>query len=136
MTVIDSSGWIEYFRGTPLGEQYATHLTEGEVIVPAVVIYEVYKFVRREIGEEAALRALSRLRGEHVVAVDDMMAVTAAHLSVECRLAMADAMIYATALAYDAAIVTSDEDLGRQPGAVYYPTVAPTTPPGAEPATG
>jgi len=129
LNLIDSSGWIEYFKGSPPGAQHATRLVEDEVLVPAVVVYEVYKYVRREIGEEAAMRAVSRLRREQVVAVDDMIAVSAAHLGPECGLAMADAMIYATALAYEATAITSDMDLGRQPNAVYYPPAqAPTSP--------
>ncbi len=121
MKLMDSSGWVEYFKGTPLGAQHATHLVRGEVLVPAVVVYEVYKYVRREIGEEAATRAVGRLRREIVVPLDDTIAISAAHLSRERALAMADAMICATALAYEATIVTSDVDLGRQPDVVYYP---------------
>lgn len=44
MTVLDSSGWIEFFADGPYAEEFAGRLRHPtSVITPTVAIYEVYK---------------------------------------------------------------------------------------------
>jgi predicted nucleic acid-binding protein len=63
MTLIDSSGWIEFFTEGPLARTYAHHLRElHDVVTPTVVLYEVYKVIKRQRGEEEALSHLEELR--------------------------------------------------------------------------
>jgi hypothetical protein len=58
MHVVDSCGWLEWFANGSLAEKYAEHLQAGEkLLVPVVVLYEVYKILKREIGEAKALLA-------------------------------------------------------------------------------
>ena len=46
--LLDSSGWIEFFTGGPLAERYAAYLTPRyQLITPTVVLYEVYKKIKR-----------------------------------------------------------------------------------------
>ena len=55
MKVVDSSGWLEFFTEGPLADDYERHLDDlGEVLTPAVVIYEVYKRIKRDRSEEEA----------------------------------------------------------------------------------
>ncbi len=50
--VLDSSGWIEFFTAGPLAERYAVYLTPRyDVVTPTIVLYEVYKKIKRERGE-------------------------------------------------------------------------------------
>ena len=50
--LLDSSGWIEFFTGGPLAERYAPYLTSRhQLITPTIVLYEVYKKIKRERGE-------------------------------------------------------------------------------------
>ncbi len=57
--LLDSSGWIEFFTGGPLADRYATYLTSRhDIITPTIVLYEVYKKIKRERGEETALHLL------------------------------------------------------------------------------
>jgi hypothetical protein len=59
LTLIDSSGWLEFFTDGPLAEKYASYLSDlPQILTPIVVLYEVYKKIRRERGEEDALVAL------------------------------------------------------------------------------
>jgi hypothetical protein len=52
---IDSSGWIEFFTAGPFASRYAGYLTSRhEIVTPTIVVYEVYKKIKRERGEEAA----------------------------------------------------------------------------------
>lgn len=52
----------EFFTGGPLADRYAAYLTPRyQVITPTIVLYEVYKKIRRERGEETALLFAGRL---------------------------------------------------------------------------
>jgi len=125
LTLIDSSGWLEFFTDGPLAEKYASHLSDlSQILTPAVVLYKVYKRIRREHGEEDALVAAAQLKKTQIVPLTDAIAMQAAELSLEHHLAMADAMVYATAKLRGVLLVTSDSDFAPDsiplPGVVYY----------------
>ena len=118
--VMDSSGWIEFFTGGPLADRYATYLTpQQEVVTPTIVLYEVYKKIKRERGEETAVLFAGRLNATHVISLTESIALLAADLSLQHGLAMADAIVYATARDQGAQVVTGDADLKDLPGVVY-----------------
>ena len=118
--VLDSSGWIEFFTGGPLAERYADYLAPHyQIITPTVVLYEVYKKIKRERGEETALLFAGRLNSTQVVHLTEAIALLAADLSLRHGLAMADAIVYATAKDQEAEVVTGDADLKDLPGVVY-----------------
>ena len=119
MKLIDSSGWIEYFRGTALGAAYREHVRSGDLLVPTVVTLEVYKILRRDESQEAADIATAQLRKATVAELDETLALYAAELCLQHRLAMADAIIYATAMQFGAELVTSDQHLGILPEVTY-----------------
>jgi predicted nucleic acid-binding protein len=56
----------------------------------------------------------------NVIPLTEALALEAADLSLEHGLAMADAMVYATGRNQGAEIVTTDADLGRLPGVVFF----------------
>ena len=118
--LVDSSGWIEYFSSGPLAERYGSYLTRpAKLITPTVVVYEVYKKIKRERGEELALRATARLTATEVIPLTESIALLAADVSLQYGLAMADAIVYATARDQDAQVLTCDADLKDLPGVVY-----------------
>jgi predicted nucleic acid-binding protein len=121
MRVIDSSGWIEHFTNGPLAGSYADLLQMEEIVTPTVVLYEVYKIIRREFSEEAALLAAAKLKATLLVELDEQLALEAAEASLAHSLAMADAIVYATACRYEAELVTSDADLANLPNVMYLP---------------
>ena len=84
----------------------------------AIEIYEVYKVVRRDLSEERAVEAVSALRRATIVPVDESLALEAADVSRELGLAMADALVYATARRHDATLVTGDADFKGLPRTV------------------
>jgi toxin FitB len=130
LKVVDSSGWLEFFADGPLAESYAAHLADlAQVLTPAVVLYEVYRWLKRERGDEEALMAAAQLAKTQVVPVTATLALTAADLGLEHGLPMADSFIYATAVAAGAELVTSDADFASLPGVIYLPK------PKASPAT-
>ena len=119
MRVIDSSGWIEYFTNGPVADFYEPHITAPDILTPSIVLYEVYKLIRREGTEEQALIAAAQLQNTTIVELDASLALEAAEISLTHHLAMADAIVYATALRFEAELFTSDTDLKALPGVTY-----------------
>jgi predicted nucleic acid-binding protein len=117
LILIDSSGWIEYLAARPLADAFAPYI-EGRraLLTSAIQVYEVYKVVRRDVGEERALEAVSALRATRIEPVDESLALEAADLALEHRLAMADAIILATARRHRADVITGDADFEGLPG--------------------
>jgi predicted nucleic acid-binding protein len=120
LTLIDSSGWLEYFTDGPLAEKYASYLSDlSQILTPAVV----HKKIRRERGEEDALVAAAQLKKTQIVELTDTIAMRAAELSLEHHLAMADAMVYATAQLHGVLLLTGDSDFAPEsvplPGVVF-----------------
>jgi predicted nucleic acid-binding protein len=113
---VDSYGWIERFTDGPKARQYNAIIDRepgDEIVTAPVVLYEVYKKIKPVKGEEIALEAVAALSGTNVVALDQTIALEAADFSLEHRLRMSDALVYATARHYDAELYTSDEDLRK-----------------------
>jgi toxin FitB len=107
--LVDSSGWVEFLGDGPQAEKFSPYFQREErLLVPAIVLYEVYKKLLSAQGSTAADRFLSAALRARVVPIDERLALLAARISLDRRLAMADAMIYATALATGAHLVTSD----------------------------
>lgn len=122
MIVIDSCGWLEWFTDGPLAGTYREHLGEQEdIIVPAIVLFEVYKILKREVGEEKALLAASYMKNLTLVPLDETLALAAADIALREKLAMADAIVMATAMAHNAAVITSDADLKEQNNVKFIP---------------
>lgn len=120
MLLVDSSGWLEFFMDGPLAGAYAQHLKHpNDVLTPTIVVYEVYKIIKRQRSEEEALTAAAQMGKTQLVPLNDAIALTAADASLTYQLAMADAIVYATALTNKAKLVTSDADLASLPGVVY-----------------
>lgn len=118
--VVDSSGWIEFFTGRPLADRYAAYVTSRyDIVTPTIVLYEVYKKIKRERDEETAILFSGRLHATRVVPLTESIAYLAADISLRHGLAMADAIVYATAQEQDAEVITGDADLKGLPGVVY-----------------
>jgi len=92
----------------------------GEILTPTIAIYEVYKVLKRDASEEDALLAVAQMLRTNVVPLSETLALEAADTSLENSLSMADAIVYATARARDAELVTTDADLEGLPGVVFF----------------
>ena len=86
-----------------------------------IVIYEVYKRLKRDLSEDDAVVAVSAMQRAVLVPITSELALTAADLSLEHGLAMADSLILATARLYKAELVTSDRDFEQVEGVTYLP---------------
>ncbi len=111
MNVVDSSGWIEYFVGGPNARYFGPPIEDaGELLVPSLIVFEVYRHVLRERGADDALRAIGGLQRGRQVELDAALALTAAEVALEHRLPMADSIIYSTAQVHGATLWTQDAD--------------------------
>lgn len=109
MNLVDSSGWLEFFTDGPLASKYFSYLEKLEdVVVPSLVIYEVYKKIKKERSEEEALLAIAHMGKAKIISLDDTLAISAADNSLKYNLSMADAIIYATSLQENTKLITSD----------------------------
>jgi predicted nucleic acid-binding protein len=107
--LIDSSAWLEYVTQDLEAEKFAPFIESGTpVLIPTIVFYEVVKKLRRERGKSESDRFISQALRHMVVPLSEELALAAADISNEKKLAMADAIIYATAQAYQAQLVTGD----------------------------
>ena len=122
MTLVDSFGWIEFFTEGPLAGEYAKHIQKSsDLVVPTIVLYKVYKKIKGEKNEETALVAVATMQNARVIALTEELSLSAADISLNYKLAMADAIVYASALQEGALLVTSDKDLKDLPRVTYYP---------------
>lgn len=115
--LIDTSVWIEWLSDTPLGRALASELPDSaEWLVPTMVQLELAKWLTREVGEDEADRVIAFTRTCFVVTLDTEIALSAAALCATHKLATADAIIYATALAHEAELLTCDRHFASLPG--------------------
>ncbi len=115
MISIDSYGWIERFTDGPKASQYNQVIESTEpknIVTSMVVLYEVYKKIKKLKGEEEALLATAALSQTTIVPIDQTIALEAADYSLENNLHFSDALVYATARHWKAKLYTSDSDLG------------------------
>ena len=111
MNVVDSSAWLEYFADGPNTAFFATAIEQTEkLIVPSLSIFEVFKRVLQQRDESDAIQAIAVMQQGDVVDLNASLALSAARLSVEAKLPMADSVILATAREYDAILWTQDSD--------------------------
>jgi predicted nucleic acid-binding protein len=117
MRLVDTSAWIEWLRASPLGIAVANELPDHtEWLVPTIVQFELAKWMTREVGEDKADRVIAFTETCVVADLDTATALAAAELSTKHKLAMADAIVYATALARGADLLTCDRHFADMPG--------------------
>lgn len=122
MNILDSSAWIEFFVGGKHAKNFQNVITtNGKLIVPTIVIYEVYKKIMRERDDKTALQYVGTMKIGNVVDLDLELSILAASLSKEHKLAMADSIILATAQRHNATVWTLDTDFKGLPNVKYFP---------------
>lgn len=125
MNIVDSCGWLEYFADGPNAEFFAPAVEDvAQLLVPSIIIYEVFKRVQQQRGEGEALQAVAAITQGRIVELDTSLALSAAKFSLELNLPMADSIILAAARAYDAVVWTQDADFKDIPKVQYIEKAA------------
>lgn len=122
MRVVDTSAWIEWLMASPIGNAVEAELPErAQWLVPTIVQLELAKWLTREIGEDEADRVIAYTETCIVADLDTPIALSAAELYARHKLATADAIVYATALARSADLLTCDRHFESLPDVRYIP---------------
>jgi predicted nucleic acid-binding protein len=120
MRVVDTSAWLEWLSDSALGRAVGRELPQTEAwIVPTVVQYELARCLAREVSEDAADDTIAFSAQCIVASLSARLAVQAAEIAKDHALAMADAIIYATAVAMGADLLTCDAHFAKLPRVVY-----------------
>ena len=115
--VVDSSGWLEYLKGSDRASLFAAAIEDSDsLVVPVISIYEVYKKFLREKNENDALEAIGTMLNGLIVELDLALCLEAAKL----RLPLADSLVYATAQRFGATVWTQDADFEGLPNVRYF----------------
>ena len=115
--LIDSSGWLENLTDGPKADLFSPYFGQVQnLLVPSIVIYEVHKILVIRQSSTLADRFLSAALRCKVTALDELIALSASVLSIDHHLAMADAIIFATARHYKSKLITSDTHFVNLPG--------------------
>ena len=120
MNVVDSSGWLEYFGDGKNARFFARPIQDIEnLIVPTICIYEVFKRLLSLRDKEEALRAIGVMSLGQLIELDRQLALNAARISLDLKLALADSIILVTARANEAILWTQDEHFKGLEGVKY-----------------
>jgi predicted nucleic acid-binding protein len=115
--VVDSSGWLEYFADSDRASLFASALEDtANLFVPVISIFEVFKKVLREHGEDEALQIASMMQSGRVIELDSGLALEAARLP----LPLADSLIYASAMRHGATLWTQDDHFKDLPNVRFF----------------
>jgi len=121
MNLVDTSGWLEYFAETDNAVNYEKVISQvDKLIVPTIILYEVFKKIANDFDEDKALIAIAHMKLATVVELKEEIAIYAAKVSIEKKLPMADSIIYATAEIYGAVVYTQDEHFSKLPNVKYF----------------
>lgn len=120
MNVVDSCGWLEYFADGPNADFFAPAIERvDELLVPTLILFEVFKRVAHQRGETNALRAIAAMRQGRVVDLTETLALGAARLSSERKLPLADSIVLYTARYHRATLWTQDAHFAGMEGVRY-----------------
>lgn len=111
MNLVDSSGWLEYFADASNAGFFAPAIEEiSKLLVPTICLLEVFKRILQQRGEDSALQAAAMMMQGKMVDLIPHLALSAAKISFDHKLPMADSVILATARQHHATLWTQDAD--------------------------
>ncbi|MBK7002253.1 MAG: type II toxin-antitoxin system VapC family toxin [Rhodoferax sp.] len=122
MNVVDSSGWIEFFKAGANGPVFKPVIEDRrQLLVPTIALFEVHKILSRNLSEDLVQGCINIMRLGRVLDLTDARAIAAAKVARQHRLALADAAMYSMAREFDAAFWTQDIDYQGLPSVRYTP---------------
>lgn len=125
LRLVDTSAWIEWLTGSPLGKKLGRQFPDKpQCIVPTIVQFELSKWLVREVGEERADQVIAYTQKCIVVPLDTAIALLAGDLHRQHKLATADAIVYATARHQGAELLTCDAHFEGLPDVTLFPKTA------------
>ena len=121
MNIVDSSGWLEFFKAGANGPLFKPVIeNRHHLLVPTIALFEVHKVLSRNLPEVLVTQCLDVMRLGRVLDLTDARAVSASKASRLHGLAMADAAMYSMARELNAIFWTQDVDYQGLPGVNYF----------------
>jgi len=121
MNVIDSSAWLSYFAGDKNSTSFSKPIESLDtLLVPSITVTEVFKHILRLKGEELALEVIAHITQGKVISLDTQLAIDAGSYGVQHKLPLADSIIYATTMKFNATLWTQDIDFKDLPNVKFY----------------
>lgn len=109
MNVVDSSGWLEYFADGSNAAFFAPAIEDTENLpVPVICVYEVFKRIYQTQGQALAEIHAADMQKGTLLDLTPSLSMSAAKISADLNLPMADSLILATAREYGATLWTQD----------------------------
>ena len=122
MNLVDSSGWIEFFRAGANGPVFKPVIEDRHhLLVPTIALFEVHKVLSRSLPADLVNQCLDVMRLGRVLDLTDERAIAASTIASRHRLAMADAAMYSLAQEFEATFWTQDVDYQGLDGVRYCP---------------
>jgi len=120
MRLVDSCAWVEWLIASPTGKAVKPALPKRQQwLVPTIVQLELAKWATRVLGEDKSDRIIAFSQKCVVAPLDTEIALSAAELCRQHKLATADAIVYATALARGADLLTCDAQFKALPNVTF-----------------
>ena len=121
MNVVDSSAWLSYFAGDEKSKHFANPIENvKQLIIPSIILYEVFKCILREKNESSALQAVAHIQQGKIIQLDSILSIESAQIGHEYKLPLADSIIYAVTLKYDAILWTQDSHFAELEKVKYF----------------
>jgi predicted nucleic acid-binding protein len=122
LSVVDSSGWIEFLANDPNASAFEPQIDPPtELVIPTIVLVEVLRWLRAHGRADEAEETLAAMARARVVPLTISIASLAAELGIRHRLPLADSIVYATAQSLGMELWTQDKDFEGLPGVRYLP---------------
>lgn len=119
MRLIDTSAWVEYFKGTPKGKKVKAMIAEGETYTSAITLAEITKwFNENNLPVEIALHQIKT--NSILIPVEEEILIESGKLYTHLRkrkpkIGLIDVIIYSSALLHDLTLITKDSDFSGLP---------------------
>jgi len=110
--VLDSFAWVEYFLGSKKGEKVKGFIESNKCITPTIVVAELsakYSSDEKDFADKLKFIKFNT----NIAVLNEEIASLSGKIRIRERktkkdFGMADSIIYATALAYDAKVISGD----------------------------
>ena len=118
MKLLDSSAWVEYFKGTATGSNIKTILEEGAA-TSAISLAEIAKWAQ-ENGADVTQVITQMKKNAIVISLEEPILIESGKQYVRLRkiqksIGMIDVIIYITALIHGLQLITTDNDFRGLP---------------------
>lgn len=119
MKLLDTSAWIEFFKGSVLGEKVKRILKEEQAYTSAITLAEVSRWVQENRGDVGF--AIGQIRENSIIIpLEEPILIESGVRYVELRatkkkISMIDVIIYVTAIRHGLELITKDPDFKGLP---------------------